>query len=140
MAAILGSSVTLQLRESGTTGSYLNVVCETSSSYDGTASVTTTVTKCSTITAVSTPTGTFSVDGVVETSPTAGQVSAEQLNAWFHANTLLDIKYENPEGTGTDIYIQGAGYMTAFNLTGGAEGNLTFSAAFQMTGTIDVTP
>jgi hypothetical protein len=140
MAAILGSSVTLQLRENGSTGAYSNVICETSSSYDGTASVTTTVTKCNTVTAVSSPTGTFSVDGIFETSPSAGQVSAEQMNAWFHANTLLDIKYEDPESTGTNFYIQGTGYMTAFNITSPAEGNVTFTAAFQMTGTIDVTP
>jgi hypothetical protein len=140
MGAILGSSVTLQLKENSSTGAYLNVVCETSSSYDGSASVTTTVTKCSTLTAVSAPTGTFSVDGVAETSPSAGQVSLEQLNSWFHANTLLDIKYENPEGAGTDFYIQGSGYMTAFNITSSAEGNVTFTASFQMTGTIDTTP
>jgi hypothetical protein len=140
MAQIQGSSVTLQLRESGTTGSYLNVVCETTSSLSGSASVSTEVTKCSTLTSVASPTVTFAVEGIAETSPSAGQVSIEQLLGWFTGKTLLDIKYEDPEGGGTNFYVQGSGYMTEFGITSPSEGNVSFTASFQLTGTIDVTP
>lgn len=140
MAQIQGSSVTMQLRENGTTGGYLNVVCETTSSLSGSASVSTEVTKCATLTSVASPTLTFSVEGIAETSPSAGQVSIEQLLGWFTAKTLLDIKYEDPESSGTNFYVQGAGYMTEFGITSPSEGNVSFTASFQLTGTIDVTP
>lgn len=140
MAQIQGSNVTLQLRESGTTGAYLNVVCETTSSLSGSASVSTEVTKCNTLTSVANPTVTFSVEGIAETAPTAGQVSIEQLLGWFTGKTLLDIKYEDPEGGGTNFYVQGSGYMTEFGITSPSEGNVSFTASFQLTGSIDVTP
>jgi len=140
MAQIQGSSVTMQLRENGTTGGYLNVVCETTSSLSGSASVSTEVTKCNTLTSVASPTITFAVEGIAETSPSAGQVSIEQLLGWFTAKTLLDIKYEDPEGTGVNFYVQGTGYMTEFGITSPSEGNVSFTASFQLTGTIDVTP
>ena len=140
MGQIQGTSVTLQLKEASGTGAYLNVVCETTSSLSGSASVTTAVTKCNTITTVAAPTVTFSIEGVAETSPSAGQVSIENMLAWFQGNTLLNIKYEDPEGTGTNFYIQGSGYMTEFGITSPAEGAVTFTASFQLTGSIDITP
>lgn len=140
MAQIQGTSVTLQLKDNGSTGDYLNVVCETTSSFSGSASVTTAVTKCNTITSVSAPTVTFSVEGIAESNPSSGQVSVEMLLGWFQANTLLAIKYEDPEGTGTNFYVQGTGYMTEFGITSPAEGAVTFTASFQLTGSIDITP
>ena len=140
MAQIQGTSVSLQIRQNGTTGDYLNVVCETTSSLSGSASVTTAVTKCNTITSVSAPTITFAVEGVAETSPSAGQVSVENMLGWFQGNTLLDIKYEDPEGDGTNFYVQGTGYMTEFGITSPAEGAVTFTASFQLTGSIDIIP
>ena len=140
MGQIQGTSVSLQIRQNGTTGDYLNVVCETTSSLSGSASVTTAVTKCNTITSVSAPTITFAVEGVAETSPSAGQVSVENMLGWFQGNTLLDIKYEDPEGNGTNFYVQGTGYMTEFGITSPAEGAVTFTASFQLTGSIDIIP
>jgi hypothetical protein len=140
MAQIQGTSVSLQIRQNGTTGDYLNVVCETTSSLSGSASVTTAVTKCNTITSVSAPTITFAVEGVAETNPSAGQVSVENMLGWFQGNTLLDIKYEDPEGGGTNFYVQGTGYMTEFGITSPAEGAVTFTASFQLTGSIDIIP
>jgi hypothetical protein len=140
MAQIQGSSVTLQLRQNGTTGSYSNVVCETTSSLSGSASVSTEVTKCNTYTSVSSPTITFAVEGIAETTPSAGQVSIEQLLSWFTGKNLLDIKYEDPESAGTNFYVQGTGYITEFGITSPTEGNVSFTASFQLTGTIDTTP
>ena len=140
MAQIQGSSVTMQLRENGSTGAYLNVVCETTSSLSGSASVSTEVTKCNTLTSVASPTITFSVEGIAETSPTSDQVSINQLLGWFTAKSLLDIVYEDPEADGTNFYVQGTGYMTEFGITSPSEGNVSFTASFQLTGSIDVTP
>ena len=67
-------------------------------------------------------------------------MSVEQLLGWFTAKTLLDIKYEDPEGNGVNFYVQGSGYMTEFGITSPSEGNVSFTASFQLTGSIDVTP
>ena len=139
MAQIQGSSVTLQLK-GAEDETYLNVVCETTSSLSGSASVSTEVTKCNTLTSVSSPTMTFSVEGIAETEPGEGQVSINQLLAWFTEKALLDIVYEDPEGDGVNFYIQGQGYMTEFGITAPSEGNVSFTASFQLTGSIDVTP
>jgi hypothetical protein len=139
MAKILGKDVTLQLRESTSTGAYFDLICETTSSVSGTANVTTTVTKCGTDTAVSTPTYTFSVDGLVETAPTGSQASAEQLLSWFNNNTLLDVIYQDP-ASGANFHIEGEGYITEFSITAPAEGSVAFTASFQLTGAVDIIP
>jgi predicted secreted protein len=140
MGQITGKDVTLQIRVQGSTGAYADVICETTSSFSGSASVTTAVTKCNTVSTVSSPTVTFSVEGVAENAPMDGQVSIEQLLSWFQTNALLDIKYENPESNGTNFYIQGFGYITEFGITAPAEGAVTFTASFQLTGSIDIIP
>jgi hypothetical protein len=140
MAQIQGSSVGLQLRQNGTTGAYANIICETTSSLSGSASVSTAVTKCNTITSVAAPTITFSVEGVLETVRDTGTVIAEDLLTWFVQKTLLDIKYEDPESDGNNFYIQGTGYITEFGITSPAEGAVSFTASFQLTGAIDIIP
>lgn len=139
MGQILGSAVKLQLRESGTTGSYLQLICETENSMDATANVTTTVTKCSTIQSVSPPVYNFNFDAVAETSPSATQVSYEQMLSWFNGNTLLDFKRESPSG-GADFYQQGSCYISALSDAAPAEGAFTFSGTVAVTGTIDLIP
>ena len=106
----------------------------------GTANVTTTVTKCGTDTAVSNPVYTFSIDGIAETAPSAGQASIEQLLSWFNNKTLLDVIYQDPEGTGTNFHIEGDGYFTEFNITAPAEGSVSFTASLQLTGAVDIIP
>ena len=86
MGPINGKDVSLKLRESGTTGSYLNLVCETSNIMDASANVTTTVTKCSTLQAVAAPVYNFSVDAIVETAPSGSEVSYEQVLSWFNVS------------------------------------------------------
>lgn len=137
MASILGSSVKLQLRESGTTGSYLTLICETENSMDGTANVTTTVTKCSTVQTVSPPVYNFNFDAVADTAPTATEVSYEQMLSWFNGNTLLDFKRESPSG-GANFYQQGTGYVSSLGDAAPAEGAFTFSGTFAVTGAMDI--
>lgn len=139
MGQILGSSVKLQLRESGTTGSYLTLICETENSLDGTANVTTTVTKCSTVQTVSPPVYNFNFDAVADTAPSGTQVSYEQMLAWFNGNTLLDLKRESPTG-GADFHQTITVYVSALSDAAPAEGAFTFSGTLAGTGTMDIIP
>lgn len=139
MGQINGKDVLLKLRESGTTGSYLHLVCETSNTMDASANVTTTVTKCSTLQAVASPVYNFSVDAIVETAPSGSEVSYEQVLSWFNGNTKLDFKREYPSG-GADFYQQGACYISSLSDAAPAEGYMTFKVSFAVTGTLDIIP
>ena len=139
MGQILGKDVTMGLRENGTTGSYLSLICETNNAMDASANVTTTVTKCGTIQSVAPPVYNFSVDGITETAPSGSQVSYEQLLSWFNGNTLLDFKRENPSG-GANFYQQGTCYISALSDALPAEGEMTFSVTFAVTGNLDIIP
>lgn len=140
MGQILGKDITMGLRENGTTGSYLSLVCETTNSMDASANVTAVVTKCSTLQSVAPPTYNFSVDGITETAPTGSQVSYEQLLSWFNVNTLLDFKRENPAASGTNFYQQGTCYISALSDAAPAEGYMSFSVTFAVTGNLDIIP
>ena len=139
MGQILGSSVNLKFRESGTTGAYLDLICETENSMDGTANVTTTVTKCGTIQTVSPPVYNFNFDAVADTAPTATQVSYEQVKMWFNSNTLLDFKRTSPSD-GSNFYEEGEGYLSALSDAAPAEGAFTFNGTFAVTGSLDLIP
>lgn len=139
MAQIQGEDVVISLRESGTTGSYLTLVCETNNSMQGSANVTTVVTKCSTIQSVANPAYTFSFDALAESAPTGSQVSYEQMLSWFNGNTLLDIKRENPAG-GANFYFQSTCYISELSDAAPAEGAFSFSGTLAVTGTVDIIP
>lgn len=139
MGQILGSTIKLQLRESGTTGAYLELICETENSLDGTSNVTTTVTKCSTVQTVSPPVYNFNFDAVADTAPSGTQVSYEQMLAWFNGNTLLDLKRESPSG-GADFHQAITVYISALSDAAPAEGAFTFSGTLAGTGTMDLIP
>ena len=139
MGQILGKDVTMGLRENGTTGSFLSLICETNNAMDASANVNTIVTKCGTIQSVSPPVYNFSVDGITETNPSASQVSYEQLLSWFNNNTLLDFKRENPSG-GANFYQKGTCYISALSDALPAEGEMTFSVTFAVTGSLDIIP
>ncbi len=139
MGQLQGKDINIYVRESGTTGSFLKLVCETSSGIDIATNTTTTVTKCASYTSTSEPTVTLNVDGVVETSPTGSEISFEQLLSYIVNGTLVDVKYESPVSSGTDFYVAGTAYLTALSLTAPAEGLASFTGTITITGTVDIT-
>lgn len=140
MAKIQGGDVQITLRESGTTGAYLELICETSNSMDGTANITTTPTKtCGTLQSVSTPIYNFSFDAIADSAPSGSQVSYEQMLSWFNNNTLLDIKRENPAG-GANFYFQSTCYISALNDTAPSDNYFTFTGTLAVSGVVDLIP
>jgi hypothetical protein len=137
MANINGADVVLQLRENGTTGSYLSLVCETDNSMTGTTTVTTTRTKCEVLKTVSEPEYSWAFNAVVKVDPSASEVSYEQLLSWFNNGTLLDFKRENPSG-GANFYQAGTVYISDLADAAPEEGFFTFSGTLQMTGALDI--
>ena len=140
MGQIQGKDLNVYIRESGTTGSYLKLVCETTSGMEISTNVSTTVTKCASYSSVGEPTVTLSVDGVVETAPTGSEIGFETLLSYIVNNTLVDVKYEDPAGAGTNFYMAGTAYLSALSISAPAEGLATFTGTITITGTVDITP
>lgn len=143
MAQIAGSAIGLEIREAGTTGAFMDVVCELSSSASGSANVTTEVTKCGNFSTVAAPIYTFTVEGIAELGGDTGvsTISIYDLLQYFNSKTLLEITLRNPMGEGglggIAFGITGEGYITELSVTAPAEGNVSFTASFQLTGEVD---
>jgi len=58
----------------------------------------------------------------------------EELYAAWVARTALTIKFATADGT--DQFYQGTGYCTSLSMDSGVEDSSTFSASFEMTGTV----
>lgn len=138
-----GSEINLQLREAGTTGAYQDVICEVTSTASGSANVTTEVTKCGTFSTVATPIYTFTIEGLAEfTGGDTSNIGINDLLQYFNNKTKLDLIFQYPSIgilDGVALKIQGLGYMTELSITAPSEGNVGFTASFQLTGTIDTT-
>ena len=144
MSQIAGSEFGLEIREAGSTGAFLDVICEVTSTANGSANVTTEVTKCGNFSTVSTPVYTFTVEGVAEFGGNTNGVSTisiYDLLQYFNSKTLLEITLRNPMGEGAGIIfgITGEGYITELSVTAPSEGNVSFTASFQLTGEVDTT-
>jgi len=140
MAQLNGKDLNLYVRENGSTGAYKKMVCETNSGVEISTSTTETVTKCATYSSTSTPSFTFPIDAVLETAPSATEVSFEECLSYIFNSTLLDVKFENPVGSGTNFFIQGTARISALSISAPAEGLVSFTGTLTGTGTFDITP
>ena len=125
--------------DSGTT--WLNIVCKKGWTFNHETSTTEEETDCGTLTGVGSNKWSFDVEGVMSTTPGAGEGSAETLLGYASAQTLLLIRTQYPTSgsPGTDLYASGSAYLTNFRVTNSVGSLMTFSATFSGTGTLDIT-
>lgn len=139
---LLGSLVTLQISTDTTGATGLKTItCEESSDFSTSTNVNTTKTKCGTFTAVDTPTGTINFSGVVNGSPSASEVSYNDIVSWVNSKTKLYAKYQQAASgavsAGTAVYATGTGYFTQCQVTAAESELIKFTATFTFSGTID---
>ena len=141
MAQVNGKDVIVQVSTDGTT--YKNLICEIANSVPLSRETTSVTTKCSGGTTARAA-GAYSWDvtgeAIVDTAPTSGQISYEDLLSGFLATTLYYVKVENPSASGTNFYLAGTAYLTSLELTNEVDGLSQFSFTFSGTGAIDNTP
>jgi hypothetical protein len=139
---LLGSIVTFQT-STDLTGATLKktIVCEETSTLNLSANVNETKTKCGTFVAVDTPTGTVTINGVVNGSPEATELSFNTIAGYVNAKTKLYGLYQNAVSgsvaLGTAVYASGTGYFTSAEVTSQEGDLIKFTASFSFSGTID---
>lgn len=114
--AIQGIDVVFKVREAGTSGSYLQVVCEIDNSMKLTNDTQETKTKCKTFTGIDVAKSNISGNAVYNITPTATEASYKDVADWQLNATSLEFKFENAAFTddaGTS-YAEGA----LFDFTG----------------------
>ena len=75
----------------------------------------------------------FTIEAEAMTALDAAEGFEELFAAWV-ARTALTIKFGT--GDATDQFYQGTGYCTSLSMDSGVEDSSTFSASFEMTGTV----
>lgn len=133
---IKGKDLVLKLREDGTTGSYLDVVCETTTGFSSSAAVTTETTKCGTRSTIAEPISTISFEGIYEEIGPSYLTVSDLLN-WHNASTLLNFEYTDPEN---DIYLAGDCYISELTISAPSEGFVSYTFTLQIDGLPETTP
>jgi predicted secreted protein len=140
MAAIQGNDVNVQLStDTGTT--WKTLICETRSGVSMSRDTTSTQTKCSAGTSVlgiGALSWSFSFDAVVDTDPSASQVTYADVLTLMNAGTKVmgRIQYNT---SGTEFYHAGDVYVTDLSLDAATGETVQFSGTLSGTGALDIT-
>jgi len=140
MATIQSEAFFVELSaDAGST--WKSVVCETDSSASFESTTNSVLTKCGSFSTAGEQTATVEYNGVVKSDPGAGELSYEQIHAYWKAGTALVIRRENPAG-GANLYQKMDGTITSMSDASAAGELVTFSFTFTCsdTSTIDFTP
>lgn len=145
MSEVQGKLINLRVRVNGTLDDFKTLVCTEDSQFQITNETNERRTNCGIKTSVAIPTFNASGNAVQNPTPTALEVSYNDVKAWQMGNTKLDFKYISDadpanslsEGEGVNNY--GSGYFTDSTFTGSAQadGVGSFSWSFTGTGTLD---
>jgi hypothetical protein len=122
--------------DSGST--YKTVVCQISANLDASRNVNTAETACGTFKAFGPSNYKLNFTGTVDTAPDTGEGSWTELLTLFEANTAFMSKFAT---AGNEPYITGTGKLASLQLQNGGPSDIVqFSAAFEFSGTVDITP
>jgi hypothetical protein len=125
--------------DDGTT--YKTLTCLTSANFSGTTPTTEEQTQCGTFTGLGSNAWEWSVEAIVNLTPTgASEVSYEECLGFWHNQTEILVKQEYPVSAGTDFYKQGACYITSIGNTVQVGNSMTFSLTLKGNGALDIAP
>ena len=135
---IQSNQVPLSLSTDGIT--YKNVVCKRTWGFNLTSAVNTEETDCGVEKGLGAVDWTFNFEGVVNTTPNgATEMSAAVLIGLANNQTLTYVKALTGDGTGSNIYIQGSGYITDFSIENSVGSLIAFTFTFNGVGAVDIT-
>lgn len=141
MANVNGVDDKIELSSNGGS-TWKFVICETTNTFTGTRNSSKTPTKCdggTTAASKGTYEWSFSAGIVIDTAPTVGQVSYEELLAWFVGGTDLLLRNQN-DATGVNYYHSGTVFISSLSKSSEAEGLVTADIEFSGNGALDYTP
>lgn len=120
------------------TTDWKEVVCSTNTQLQGSASTTTTNTKCGTIKTRSNPAWTVTGSGVTNSTPTTGQVSGTDMVGFFQDNTPILIKMAHVTDTAL-FYREGQGTVGTYSEKADTGVEVTFDFTLEITGSLTLT-
>lgn len=119
---------------------YKSVLCKRAWNFNGTTSVNAEEDDCGISKGLGAPDWTMDFEGSVNTAPdSATEISAKTLLDYWQNKTLLYIKTMTGDGTGSNLYIQGQGYVTDLTVSAPQGGIVGFNFTFNGEGTVDTT-
>jgi len=139
VTTVLGQNVPLTVStDAGTT--YRTVVCNKAWGFTGDTSITEDESDCGPHTAVGQAKWSFSVEGLLNTTPESTEISGEELLSLWANKTSFLIKCQYPtSGTpGGDMYIQGSVYLTNYQVNKTTNGFISFTGTLTGDGNVDV--
>ena len=130
----LGNDIKVYLRERGSTGAWLELVCNEELSLTLNRNVIERVTKCGTLKRSGQLNSEVPFTGVSEFAPTGSQVSHNQLLDWQIANTELELKIADASAGATKVDIEADCSITDFEVTFTVDDYVGFSGTLSISG------
>lgn len=132
ITAIQSSSVPIYLSPNGST--YYMIVCKRGVTFNASSAINEEETDCGTIPGLGSVKWSFDIDAIVNLTPDIGTAfSYEQILYWVMNQTLLYIRFNYPDSSGTDFKHQGQCYLT--NLRGQVQQGNAMNFTVTATGT-----
>lgn len=133
-------SNTVPFKLSGDGVTYKNVVCKRSFNFQGTTSVNSEETDCGVHKGLGANDWSCDFEGVLNTTPDgATEMAAATVIGYWLNQTLVYVKFQTGDGTGDNMYVQGQGYITNFQMNNQVPGLIAFSFTFNGDGNPDIT-
>lgn len=119
---------------------YRNVVCKRTMNFTGSTPTNQEDTDCDTFTALGSNTWSFDFEGVFNLTPDSNQYSAKEILDFWNNQTVLYVKVQYPTSggsTGTNLYLQGQGYLTGTGISTQTGNLVAFTFTFSGNGALD---
>jgi hypothetical protein len=141
MPQILGATQNVEVDVTGAS-SFKTLVCLRTSSVNTTMDATTEQTNCGVFTSPSEAQMTVDFDAICEVSPSAQQISYEELLDAMVRKVLVNVRVQSPQFSGSSYgavyYHQFLGYITDLTMNQSTTEFINFSGTIQSSGTLDV--
>lgn len=117
---------------------YKNVVCKKAWNFKGSTPTNIEETDCGPLVGLGSNNFSWDFQGVLNTTPDgATQMSAKDVLEIWNNQTACYAKTLYPSNTGANFYLQGAGFITSFEIVDQVGNLITFNATFSGNGTVD---
>lgn len=134
--ALQSSSVPFYVSTDGVT--YKMVVCKRGVTFNGSTPITLEATDCGPVAGIGANEWSFDIDIIANITPDIGTAeSYEQLLKWWNLQTLLYVRWNYPDSTGTDFKHAGQAYITS--IRGQVQQGNAMNATLTFTGSGNIT-
>lgn len=140
VTTIQGSAVPFAIStDAGTT--YKTVVCNKAWGLTVDTTVNEDESDCGRHVGLGTVKGSFSIEGLYNTTPTITEISGEELLSLSVHQTSFLFKVQSPTSgsPGADLSLMGSGYLTNYQITKATNSLISFSGTILVDGNLDIT-